>query len=222
MRSVSCVPTASLTHYEREKHLAKVWLCVLSHRAARSRGLTKRANPSRNHSSSLSRAVHNSAPNSLFPATPTRTGGHWFSEARSTLGIPHHSAIRVQVTNARSPRHTNSPQSTRGAHNDEGSLTPHRAEDGQKEKRDSSHEKVVSAISFLGAYHVVRQYVTPVYDLSSFERTRLTVHHPRCLLLRGPDNGKPVERPGRKAPRLKRANSRQASRAAERYLWRST
>jgi hypothetical protein len=196
-------------------------VCAKSPRRAEPLAYKARANPSRNQPSSLSRAVHNATPKMLSPATPSSSGGRWSSEVRRALGIPHHGVFQVQVTNARSPRDTESPESTCGSYDDEGPLLPHRAGKTQKKKRDSSHEKLVSAIKFLDAYHVVRQYVTATHELSSSDRIGLTVHHPRCLL-RGPDNGKPVERPGRKAPRLQRANSRHASRAAERYLRRST
>lgn len=82
--------------------------------------------------------------------------------------------------------------------------------------RDSSHERVVSSIKFQRSYRVAAQCVASASDGASLERERW------CLHYRGPDNGKPVEKPGRKAPRLQRRKPRHASRAPERFSWRST
>jgi hypothetical protein len=89
-------------------------------------------------------------------------------------------------------------------------------------ERDSSHELRVRIIRIRGFYRVIPQCVAFRGELSSNGRETLIGAFTRCLDPRGPDNGKPVERPGRKATRLQRKKPRHASRAAERSSRRDT
>ena len=193
----------------------------------RPRPYKARANSSRKKAESLSldtrRRRLNAEPQYFLSAPALRSEDQSCRQLRSLLENPH----RVSDESRRGSRVEHTLAWERSAPNDEGSLTHDSTEvshnancSSQIGNRDSTHANVVRRIKFLGGYHVVRQCVTPTCDFSSSPR-RLTAPHevPRS---RGPDNGKPVERPGRKAPRLKRAKSRYASRAAERFPRRST
>jgi hypothetical protein len=157
------------------------------------RWLRKRATiPSRNQSSSLSRVARSYRPS---------------AEPKSKSPAV-----------SRAPRDRNAARTRR----DEQPLIHNQAPRLHEANCDSWHQSGVSEIRFPRAYLVVLQCVAVEHDLSSNGRETVAGEHQRCLHPRGPDNGKPVERPGRKAPRLKRKKLRHASRAAERFSRRST
>lgn len=174
------------------------------------RGCRKRAPTlSRKSPSSLSRAARSSRPKAepmpLPPVTGFFSDGQWASRSLNASRDVRHDCAGC------------------GAPNDEGSLTQTGSQKARITKCDSSHRNDVSTNQLLGCYHVAQQCVTGTGDFSSSQRRTLTAQPIiRRLSPRGPDNGTPVERPVRKAPRLTRANSRHASRAAERSFWRGT
>lgn len=190
-------------------------VCVISHRAQPPPRLTKRATQSRNQPSLLSRAAPSTQPHAdqkFFRRTPA-----------SRSGVSSHPAVEITLANPHRSRTTNTQHArNRGAPNDHASRAGDRSRKRSHKKRDSSHENVVSVIKFSGAYRVMRQCVTAALHFSSFERRHAGAGLTLGLDPRGHDKRKPIERSGRKATRLQRNPSRQASRATERSSRRET
>lgn len=190
--------------------------CVTASMAARA--YKARANPSRNHPSSLFRVARTHWPH----AEPTSNACPSASSS-GLRGFPEHQCCIKDTLSER-----DSAQSARGSRHrriaartgsDEKSLRWNHVPSHRAADRDSSHYKRVSSIKFFRAYPVELQCVA-VDDGSRLDTEAGTGH--RRLDPRGHDNGKPVERPGRKATRLTRKESRHASRATERSSRRGT
>lgn len=198
-------------------------MCAPSHRNEAIEGLeSARQSLSRNQSSSLSHAAQfprpHAEPKSKSRASASSSGSRDQFWSRVAQHEPHHHRLRCRA---------NAVDASHGAAHFEGSrpdgplLSCAGSAQSRATERDASHQQVVSGISFSVVYHLVLQGVAVTSRVSSIDR-KPAGEHRWCLRQRGPDNGKPAERPGRKATRLPRRNVRHASRAAERYPRRST
>ena len=146
-------------------------------------------------SETLSRAAHHrphAEPKSASFASASRSGPRVRSGARLSLGFSYRGTL-AHALHDPSVRVRNMPA----------------------QKRDLSHAQS----GCQRTYRIVPQCVAYGGNVSSNDRERVASQFTGCLT-RGPDNGKPVERPGRKATRLQRRVSRHARRAAERSFGR--